>query len=147
MSGNVAMHILGDAWNATLRDISRGLRRGGVLAFEARNPLAQAWRNWNRPAQIRETAAGSLREKTTTSEPDDEGIITMDSVNEFRDADQVISVSQRLQFRTFETLRDDLSAAGLSARQLAELGSHTVHGSADEPLMIIEAVNADDLHT
>lgn len=148
MSGNVAMHILGDAWIATLRDISRGLRRDGVLAFEARNPLAQAWRNWNRPAQIRETAAGSLREKTTTSEPDDEGIITMDSVNEFRDADQVISVSQRLQFRTFEALRDDLSAAGMRVRDSWQNWDRTPFtGSADEPLMIIEAVNADDLHT
>ncbi|MDN5877029.1 MAG: class I SAM-dependent methyltransferase [Brevibacterium sp.] len=148
MSGNVAMHILGDAWTATLSDISRGLRTGGVLAFEARNPLAQAWRNWNKPVQTRETAAGSLRETTTTSAPDDEGIITMDSVNEFHDADQVISVSQRLQFRTFDTLRDDLSAAGMGVRDVWRNWDRTPFtGSADEPLMIIEAVNADDLHT
>lgn len=147
MSGNVAMHILGDAWIATLRDISRGLRKGGVLAFETRNPLAQAWRNWSTPAHARGTVLGSLRETTTTSAPDDEGIVTMDSVNEFRDADQVISVSQRLQFRTFDTLRDDLSLAGMRVRNIWQNWDRTPFtGSADEPLMIIEAVNAEDLH-
>ncbi|MDN6528414.1 MAG: hypothetical protein L0K67_04960, partial [Brevibacterium sp.] len=88
------------------------------------------------------------RETTTTSAPDDEGIITMDSVNEFHDADQVISVSQRLQFRTFDTLRDGLSAAGMGVRDVWRNWDRTPFtGSADEPLMIIEAVNADDLHT
>lgn len=145
MSGNVAMHILGDPWIATLRDISRGLRAGGVLAFEARNPLAQAWKNWSSPTQTRTTAVGQLRETTTVSDPDDEGIITMDSVNEFLDADEVINVSQRLQFRTFDTLRDDLDAAGMRVRNVWQDWDRTPFtGSESEPLMIVEAVNADD---
>ncbi|WP_231445832.1 class I SAM-dependent methyltransferase [Brevibacterium zhoupengii] len=145
MSGNVAMHILGDAWIATLRDISRGLRAGGVLAFEARNPLARAWRNWNNPAQTRTTAVGQLRETTTVSDPDDEGIITMNSVNEFLDADEAINVSQRLQFRTFDTLRDDLNAAGMRVHNIWQDWDRTPFtGTESEPLMIVEAVSADD---
>ncbi|AZT92620.1 methyltransferase domain-containing protein [Brevibacterium aurantiacum] len=144
MSGNVAMHILGDAWPATLCDIRRGLREGGVLAFEARNPLAQAWQKWSTPAQTRDTAVGRLREAVTTSAPDELGIITMDSVNEFLDADEAINVSQRLQFRTFETLREDLGAAGLAVRNVWRDWDRTPFtGSADEPLMIVEAVSAD----
>lgn len=145
MSGNVAMHILGDAWPATLRDISRGLSTGGVLAFEARNPLVRAWQNWSTPAHMRDTAVGRLREATTTSAPDDEGIITMDSVNEFLDAGEVVDVSQRLQFRTFEALRDDLGAAGLRVRDVwRNWGCEPFTGTADEALMIIEATRADD---
>lgn len=143
MSGNVAMHILGDVWAATLRDICRGLREGGVLAFESRNPRARAWQNWNTPAETRDTAVGSLRETTTASPPDDEGIITMDSVNEFLTADQVIKVSQRLQFRTFDTLRDDLAEAGMRVRDIWQNWDRTPFtGSASEPLMIFEAVKA-----
>ncbi|MHA7154233.1 class I SAM-dependent methyltransferase [Arthrobacter sp. TMN-50] len=40
MTGNVAMHILGSDWQATLDNIARGLKSGGVLAFETRNPQA-----------------------------------------------------------------------------------------------------------
>lgn len=144
MSGNVAMHILGHDWNSTLLDISRGLGRGGVLAFEARNPLAQSWRRWTSPAQTRETAVGRLRETTTVSGPDGEGIITMDSSNEFLDASKAIDVSQRLQFRTYETLLGDLNAAGLSVRKVWRYWDRTSFtGSENEPLMIIEAAKAE----
>lgn len=141
MSGNVAMHILGDEWNSTLLDVSRGLRRGGVLAFEARNPLAQAWQKWAAPAQTRDTEVGRLREATTVSAPDDDGIVTMDTSNEFLAASRVINVSQRLQFRTYETLLGDLSAAGLSVREVWRNWDRTAFtGSENEPLMIVEAV-------
>ena len=140
MSGNVAMHILGDSWAASLAAISRGLREGGVLAFESRNPLARAWRNWNSPAQTRTTAVGQLRETTSVSEPDDDGIITMDCVNEFLDVDRTINVSQRLQFRTFNTIRDDLDAAGMRVRNVWRNWDHTpFSGSENEPLLIVEA--------
>lgn len=141
MSGNVAMHILGEDWNSTLLDVSRGLRPGGVLAFEARNPFAESWRRWTAPAQTRETAAGALRETTIVSAPDDDGIITMDTSNEFLAASRVINVSQRLQFRTYETLLVDLSAAGLSVRNVWRNWDRTPFtGSENEPLMIVEAV-------
>ena len=47
MSGNVARHIVGGAWHETLRDVAAGLRDGGSLVFESRNPLARAWLDWN----------------------------------------------------------------------------------------------------
>lgn len=40
MSGNVTMHIVQEDWPATLEHIARGLRAGGALVFESRNPEA-----------------------------------------------------------------------------------------------------------
>ena len=47
MTGNVAQVFLTDSqWQQTLRVINRALRAGGGLAFESRNPCAQAWQDW-----------------------------------------------------------------------------------------------------
>lgn len=46
MTGNVAMHIIGEDWQHTLQDIAEALTAGGTLAFEVRNPLARAWEQW-----------------------------------------------------------------------------------------------------
>ena len=32
------MHIVGEAWETTLLDIAQGLKPGGRLVFETRNP-------------------------------------------------------------------------------------------------------------
>lgn len=42
MSGNVAMHITGSDWRTTLDHIAAGLRPGGMLVVESRNPEARA---------------------------------------------------------------------------------------------------------
>ena len=47
MTGNVAQVFLTDSqWQQTLSEISRALRAGGCIAFESRNPPAQAWQDW-----------------------------------------------------------------------------------------------------
>ncbi|MBB5849425.1 class I SAM-dependent methyltransferase [Micrococcus endophyticus] len=43
MSGNVAMHLIGDVWHATLQRVAAGLTPGGRLVFETRNPALRAW--------------------------------------------------------------------------------------------------------
>lgn len=48
MSGNVAQHIVGDAWPRTLHDIQATLSPGGVLGFESRNPAVREWTRWTR---------------------------------------------------------------------------------------------------
>ncbi|MDO5535078.1 MAG: class I SAM-dependent methyltransferase, partial [Propionibacteriaceae bacterium] len=113
MSGNVAMHIIEDQWHQALDHIARCLRPGGVLAFEARNPLAKAWESWNEPLAERETPAGRLRESLVTDPPNDAGVVSMHCYNEFVDDGTVVEVDQMLQFRSFDQLRADLSAAGL----------------------------------
>ena len=47
MTGNVAqVFVTDEAWAATLRDIARALRQGGVLVFETRDPERRAWERW-----------------------------------------------------------------------------------------------------
>lgn len=140
MTGNVAMHILGNDWHTTLSDIRRGLKPGGVLAFETRNPEARAWTRWNDPGSERSTAVGRLRESTTTTAPDADGVVTMGCHNEFLDADCVVDVEQRLQFRTAGQVTADLNNAGLTVLRIWRDWNRTPFtGSAAEPLMVFEA--------
>ena len=46
MSGNVAMHLVGDDWHDALSRIAAGLLPGGRLSFETRNPALRAWEDW-----------------------------------------------------------------------------------------------------
>ena len=49
MTGNVAQLFLSDEdWEATLTAIHAVIVPGGRLAFEARNPKREAWREWTR---------------------------------------------------------------------------------------------------
>lgn len=140
MSGNVAMHILGDAWHQTLGDIARGLHHGGWLVFESRNPVAEAWRIWNGGTPSRDTPAGRLRESMTTELPDCEGIVTMHCVNEFLDDGDTVTVIQQLQFRSLAQITADLGAAGMTARKvLGDWSGASFCGTPDDALMIFEA--------
>lgn len=140
MTGNVAMHILGEDWHTTLRDIAQGLRPGGVLAFETRNPKARAWAIWNDPGSERNTAVGRLRESTVTTEPDLDGVVTMECHNEFIDANHIVDIEQRLQFRTVDQITADLNQAGLTVLHIwSDWDDAPFTGSAAEPIMIFEA--------
>lgn len=141
MSGNVAMHIIGDDWPRTLRDIQRGLKPGGRLAFETRNPLAEAWRRWNEPLSERATPVGRLRESVTTDPPDAAGVVVMHCHNEFiDDGGAVVEIDQPLQFRSLEQVSADLTAAGLEVLNVWRGWDRTpFSNTAEEPLMVFEA--------
>lgn len=140
MSGNVAMHIIGDDWPQTLRDVARGLNPGGRLVFETRNPLAEAWRGWNDPVSERVTPVGLLRESITTDPPDVDGVVTMHCHNEFVDDGTIIDGDLRLQFRTLEQVVADLSMAGLEVLHVWRDWVRTPFTNTEaEPLMVFEA--------
>jgi hypothetical protein len=140
LTGNVAMHIIGDDWHTTLGDIASGLKPGGVLAFETRNPAAHAWTGWNDPGSERNTAVGLLRESTVTTAPDSEGVVTMRCHNEFIDVGHVVDVEQRLQFRTLDQITADLNRAGLTVlRVWSDWAKTPFTGAISEKLMIFEA--------
>lgn len=141
MTGNVAMHIIGDEWHRSLSDIARGLRPGGRLAFETRNPSARAWEHWNEPTTERDTPVGRLRESTVTDPPDRAGVMIMHCRNEFQEDGAVVENDLRLQFRSFEQVRTDLSQAGLRVLHVWSDWRRTpFRGTAAEPLMVFEAV-------
>lgn len=140
MCGNVAMHLIGDVWHQALADISRALVPGGVLAFETRNPAAEAWREWNDPGSERRTAAGRTRETVRTSAPDAEGVVTMASTTDFFDHGRRISGDMRLQFRALDTLASDLCAVGLQIDDVVSTWTgDPFTGGRDERLMIVRA--------
>ena len=140
MSGNVAMHIIGDDWTQTLRDVARGLKPGGRLVFEARNPLAEAWRTWNDQLTEHDTPAGRLRESATTGPPGADGVVTMHCHNEFIDDGSTIDVDVRLQFRSLEQVVSDLAAARLEVINVWRDWARTPFTNTPvEPLMVFEA--------
>lgn len=140
MTGNVAMHILGSDWHSTLDYIARGLKSGGVLAFETRNPQAMAWTQWSDPGSERSTIVGRLRESTITTVPDTDGVVTMRCHNEFVDANRILDVEQKLQFRTLEQITADLHRAGLTLSHVWEDWKRTPFAhTAAAPLMVVEA--------
>lgn len=140
MSANVAMHIVGSDWDRTLADIARGLAPGGKLVFESRNPDAEAWRTWNDPLAERTTAVGRLREQTETTPPDAEGVVTMSCHNDFLDADGVLDVEQRLQFRSLTQVIADLDRAGLMLDNVWSRWDRVPFtGGVEQGLMIFEA--------
>ena len=140
MSGNVAMHIIDEAWTATLLDIAQGLKPGGRLVFETRNPLNEPWKEWGGLAEARETSVGTLRQTESVSDPDSDGLVTMTTSHEFIDAERTIETTLRLRFRSAETLRRDLHSAGLRIENLWSEWSRTpFSGSAEERLIIVEA--------
>jgi len=143
MSGNVSMHIIGDQWHQTLQRIANGLRLGGRVAFEARNPLAKAWESWNEPLSVRDTPAGRIRESVVTDPPNDTGVVTMHCYNEFVDDGTVLAIDQQIQFRSFDDVCTDLSSAGLELVNAWRDWHRTPFGNtADESLMVFEAVRS-----
>lgn len=145
MSGNVAMHIIDEAWETTLLDIAQGLKPDGRLVFETRNPRNESWKAWGGPTEVRETSAGTLRESESVSGPDADGTVTMTSIHEFIDAERTTETTLRLRFRSVETLRRDLHSVGLRVDNLWSDWHRTPFtGSAEERLIIVEASRGFD---
>jgi SAM-dependent methyltransferase len=106
MTANVAQAIVDPAdWDGTLRGVHAALRPGGQLVFETRDPAAEAWREWDRPASHSITeidgvgAVESWFELTDVSLPlvsfratcvfPDGEVLTSDSTLRFRERDEV----------------------------------------------------------
>ncbi len=142
MTGNVAMHLIGDTWTRTLTDVAAGLTPGGRLLFDARNPDARAWRHWQDPGTERDTPVGRLRESATTGSPDPDGVVRMQFVNEFLDTGDRLDGELVLQFRSHAQIEADLRAAGLRPLNVWRDWNQTPFtGGADQHLMVVEAAS------
>lgn len=140
MTGNVAMHILGEEWPATLRDVAQALAPGGTLAFETRNPEARAWLEWNGAETVRDTPIGPLKETWRTELPDSAGVVTMHLENLFLADGYDASFTQRLQFRSFDQVVGDLRCAGLELVACYRDWERTPFtGGKDQRLMVFVA--------
>ncbi len=113
MTGNVAQHIVGTAWPATLRDVYAGLRPGGRLVFESRNPAARAWENWATTGQTtRKTTFGKVIEWMKVEPMTRDGHVSFVAHNIIGWSGESIIERQTLAFRSEDRIRFDLADAG-----------------------------------
>ncbi len=137
LSGNAVMHILNQDWNGTLADIARGLKKGGTLTFETRNPEAKAWESWSHEKYQRHTSVGLLEETVSVSQADQNGVVCLKSENYFVNQNLHFSTALRLQFRTYEEISSQLEEHGFCINHVYSQWDKTefVPGTG-QPLMI-----------
>lgn len=137
LSGNAVMHILGEDWHNALADIARGLKKGGTLAFETRNPEAKAWESWGHEKYQRQTWVGFLEETASVTQPDQNGVVCLKSENFFVTQNLNFSTVLRLQFRTYKEISSQLEEHGFGMNHVYSQWDKTefVPGS-QQPLMI-----------
>jgi len=126
MTGHVAqVFVTEEQWAATLGQLAGAVAAGGVLAFETRNPAAQAWRDWTPEGSRSEVVIAGQRVESwheVTEVGDDTVSFT---THHLFGTDPVEHVESRstLAFRDLPTLERTLEAAGFSVE--------TVHGDWD----------------
>ena len=134
MTGNVAQVFVGDAqWARTLTCLHAAVRRGGTLAFEARNPGAQAWRGWTRSGTFRrtDTPYGPLT-RWVDNTREREGIVAYDSHYVFESTNEHLVSRGLLRFRSATEISEGLHRHGFLVRHLYgnwERGSMTTTSS------------------
>jgi SAM-dependent methyltransferase len=144
MSGNAAQHITGGAWPRTLDDIHDGLRPGGLVAFDCRNPRARAWEGWTREKTYgtRMTRIGGLVEWYEVDSMSESGEVSFTSHNLLtapgRDLPEPITEHATLAFRGRDDVVADLEAAGFETTGIWG-GWQREPLEASGPLMVFEA--------
>ena len=139
MSGNVAQHIVGDAWARTLANLRRGMRAQGTLLFESRNPLARAWEGWTSAAPtVRDTGDGPLEEWYTAPEVAP-GLVELTAFNRFLATGELVTETQQLAFRSAEQISTDLEATGFVVEDRYGGWTHEPW-TPNDPLMVFVAI-------
>jgi SAM-dependent methyltransferase len=123
MTSHVAQLFVDDAaWARTLADLHRSLVPGGRLAFDARDPQARGWEQWN-PTESRCEVAlprgGAVRIWTEVTSVADPTTVTFTRHYELPEGHALESTAS-LRFRTEDELRGSLEDAGFDV--------HVVHG-------------------
>lgn len=116
-TGNAFQHLSPDELGPALERVAAGLRPGGLLCFDTRNPAREQWRDWTREATEAERATplGTLREWLELVQVDvdehGEGRVVFDAHNVLVDGVDRVYRSE-LWFRGVGTLEHALHAAG-----------------------------------
>lgn len=138
MTGNVAQHIPDGQWQRTLLNLRQSLNKGGILAFESRNPLRRAWDGWaSQERTMRDTLHGPLTEWQDVSETAP-GIIELIFHNRFTDTGDTVTESLVLTFRSRYLLQKQLHTAGFEIDATYGGWDHTPC-TDDSPLIILVA--------
>jgi SAM-dependent methyltransferase len=114
MAGHVAQFFVDDdEWAAALGAMHRGLRAGGTLAFESRDPDARAWDRWDR-AHTSAVIDGVEHWTECTSFRD--GVAEMTN-HYILDGDHLMS-GAAMRFRSRDELASSLAAAGFTISEI-----------------------------
>lgn len=139
MTSHVAQVFLtDDAWAHTLAAAHRALVPGGVLAFDARDPLDRAWERWNGVDTYRHVAlpgGGRVRIWTQLTDACDD---LVSFTHHYRFADGAERRSElSLRFRAEHELRDTLRAAGFAVERIAGGWGGEPVGHLDGELLVV----------
>lgn len=147
MSGHVAQLFVADTdWEQALRHVRRTLRPGGHLAFEMRDPAAQAWRGWTRetthedlahPDGGRYEAWVEVVQKTT----DATGTTVVLHGHTVLPSGEHLLTPETLRFRSRSRLTRDLAAAGLSVLRTWGDWDRSPVGSGTLELIVLAGVD------
>lgn len=144
MSGHAAQVFLtGDDWAAMLRDVRRALRPGGHLAFEVRDPTAQAWLRWTRSTTSRSYRMpdGGRFQSWVELTGVDGDLVSFDGHNVLSvapGADPVDLIApSTLRFRTEAQVTESLVAAGFEVRAVHGNWDRTPPGPTSSELIFI----------
>ena len=120
MTSHVAQFFVDDdEWAGALTALHRGLRPGGVLAFESRNPEARAWETWT-PAHrttVVDTVAGPVEWWCDVHDVAD-GVVTYSIHYRFEATGDELRSDARLRFRTGAELTASLARAGFTVDRI-----------------------------
>lgn len=125
MTGHVAQFYLDDDyWNSALKSINLGLRSGGYIAFESRNPEVQSWKtkkhidrnDWYSPnyrRKVVDPVAGPLEIWAEITQIKDRKVVT-DIHYLFTKTGKELLSRNELIFRSREEITQSLEKAGFS---------------------------------
>lgn len=120
MTGHVAQFFLDDHdWRVALTALHAGLRPGGMLAFETRNPLAREWERWTPEfrSSVVDPVVGRIDTWSDTHDVTD-GIVSYTIHYLFIATGDEILAPCRLRFRTLAELTESLVAAGFAIQRI-----------------------------
>ena len=123
MTGNVAQVFLTDeAWAATLRGVRGALRPNGRLAFEVRNPAAQAWRAWTKDQTYQRRDLPEIGGVETWTEVTDASppVIRFRQIFLFESDGATIVSDSTLRFRDRAEIESSLFAAGFAVEDVRD---------------------------
>lgn len=121
MTGHVVQVFLTeDDWAAQLAHLTRSLRTGGHLAFESRNPEAQAWRRWTREHSFGtfRTDEGQIFDSWVEVTGVVDGLVHFEGHTVLRPSDEHLVHTSTLRFPTHDELHRSLEASGFRVRDV-----------------------------
>lgn len=139
MTSHVAQLLVDDAdWLATLRSLHRALVPGGRLAFDTRDPEAQAWREWNPPGTRHRVVLGDgSGVEVSGTIPELKGEVVSGTERYVFDDGEVLTSHAALRFRPEQSVRDAVHEAGLRVSAIYGGWNREPVGRGDGELIVL----------